>query len=522
MDSAVNPKEAAHLPMHSRYDLAIIGGGINGTAIAAAAASAGLSTILLESSDLASGGSSNTLGLLSGDLNLLDQLAFERVRQHLKEQQIAQRRAPHLVHPHHCFLLDQPKVRGSRRVNTGMKLYQRLQHKLPLPSNGLAPAKLLRNPQLASYHYIDCSFDSSRYVIAQALLAANQGAEIFNYTPVMSAKRCQDSRCWQIWVLPQDQRQEQSITAKALINASGADIENLLADTLQLESRCQVIPINSISLVIRDLDSAFKQHGFCFQASNRQLVQLIPCPLPPPAAGETAPLFRLSCSTPPQNLDQQQQVEWLLDCVNQQLIKPISPEQVISQSRGQRNLCREAWLKLQTEAVPSEPSLVDFDCRDGHSPLINIFSSHLSAHRLMAEQTLEMLTPYFDDRLQRDKVQSHLHLPLAGGDFDHTDFNGFIERLEQHYPQLTTRLLHRIARQYGSNSRKLLGPRQTMKELGKKLAPELYSFEVDYLLKYEWASCADDVLKRRCSLEHLCSAADIEHLQHYIEKHKRH
>jgi len=521
VDNALNVKGAARLPMHSHYDLAIIGGGINGTAIAAAAASAGLSTVLLESSDLASGGSSNTLGLLSGDLNLLDQLAFDRVRQHLKEQQIAQRRAPHLVHPHHCFLLDQPEVRSSRRVNTGMKLYRHLQCHLPLPSNGLAPAKLLRKPQLTSYPYIDCSFDSSRYVIAQALLAANQGAEIFNYTPVMSAKRCQESRRWHLWLLPQGQNQEQTITTKALINASGADTGNLLGDTMQLESRCQVTPINSISLVIRDLDPAFNQRGFCFQAPNRQLIQLIPCQLPQSRTTEAAPLFRLSCSTPPQQLEQQQQLEWLLDCVNQQLITPISRDQVVSRSRGQRNLCREAWLKLQTETIPTEPSLVDFDCRDGHSPLINIFSSHLSAHRLMAEQTLEMLTPYFDDRLSRDKIQRHAQQPLSGGDFDHTDLSGFIERLEAHYPQLTAGLLQRIARQYGSNSRKLLGRRQTLKDLGKKLAPDLYAFEVDYLLQYEWASCAEDILKRRCSLEHLCSAVDVERLEEYIKAHKQ-
>jgi len=518
VNKAVNAKGVSRQPRQSSYDITIIGGGINGTAIAAAAASAGLSTILLESSDLASGGSSNTLGLLSGDLNLLDQLALDRVRQHLKEQQTAQRRAPHLVHPHHCFLLDQPEVRSSRRVSTGMKLYRRLQRPLPLPSNGLAPAKLLRKPQLSCHHYLDCSFDSSRYVIAQALLAADQGAEIFNYTPVMSARRCQEKCCWQVWLLPQGQNQEVSITATALINASGADTGNLLGDSMQLETRCQVTPINSISLVVRGLDPAFSQHGFCFQAPNRQLIQLIPCQLPQAFADDAGPLFRLSCSTPPQQLESQQQQKWLLDCVNQQLIEPITPEQVIRHSRGQRNLCREAWLKLQTKAVPAEPALVDFDCHDGHSPLINIFSSHLSAHRLMAEQVLEMLMPYFSDNLNREKIQSHSQWPLAGGDFDHTDLDGFIQRLIEHYPQLPARLLLRIALQYGSNSRKLLGQRRTLKDLGLELGPDLYRFEVDYLVKYEWASSAEDIIKRRCSLEHLYDTADSQRVQQYIEQ----
>ena len=497
------------------YDLAIIGGGINGTAIAAAAATAGLSTLLLESCDLASGGSSNTLGLLSGDLNLLDQLSLERVRQNLKEQATAQRRAPHLVHPHHFFLLDQPSQRSSRRVKAGMALYRRLQESLTLATNGLAPAKLLRQPQLASHHYLDCSFDSSRYVVAQALLAAEQGADIYNYTPLVEAKRCQHSQCWHLWAQPAETKQQQGFTARTLINASGAHIEDLLTDTMRLESRCQVTHINSISLLVQGLDRAYQQHGFCFQADNHQLIHLLPTQLNSPEPD--VPLFRLSCTTPPQKLDEQQQQEWLLNNVNAQLSTPITHAQVLGHSRGQRNLCREAWLKLQTNEVSAEPSLVDFDCRDGHSPLVNIFSSHLSAHRAMAEQVLETLAPYFEPELHSDKIKSHARLSLPGGEFDHRDFDGFLQRLHSDYPTLPSELVKRVALQYGTHARRLLGTRKIRKELGPELAPSLYGFEVDYLKRFEWARTAEDILKRRCSLWHLCTDKALTRVQVYLD-----
>lgn len=505
------------------FDVAIIGGGINGTAIAAAAASAGLKTLLVESNDLGSGGSNHTQGLISGDLNLLDQLAFERVRQHLKEQQTAQKRAPHLVHPHHFFLLDQPLVRSSRRVKAGMGLYRRLQRQLPIARNGLAPVKLLHSPQQQSYGYVDCSFECSRYVIAQALLAREQGADIRNYTALMAATRCHDSKRWQLWVLPETETVEQAISADTLINASGTEVANLLQDTMQLTSRCQTKTVNSINLVIEGLDPAFKQHGFCFQASNKQLIQLLPTQLPDKPqdfpgdkAHQTVPFFLLSCSNPPQHLCGEQQQQWLLNCVNEQLAQSIHREQVVSRSHGQRNLCHEAWLRLQSGEVSTEPALVDFDCQDGYAPLVNIFNSHLSAHRLMAEQVLESLAPYFATPLSREQIELHARLPLGGGEFNHHDLTGFVERLQQNYPKLPPSWLKRIALQYGSHSRKLLGTRQTKAELGVKILPGLYEFEVEYLCRHHWAKHSDDILGRRCALAHLTSQQDRQKLDGYL------
>ena len=82
-----------------QYDIAIIGGGINGTAIAREAALNGLTTLLLEKDDLASHTSSASTKLIHGGLRYLEYYEFRLVREALKEREVLLRQAPHLIYP---------------------------------------------------------------------------------------------------------------------------------------------------------------------------------------------------------------------------------------------------------------------------------------------------------------------------------------------------------------------------------------------------------------------------------------
>src|SRR5215470_7127373 len=81
------------------YDLAIVGGGLTGTSIARDAAGRGLRVVLFEQADLASGASSASSRLVSGDLGQLERRAFASVRTALSERDRQLRLAPHLVRP---------------------------------------------------------------------------------------------------------------------------------------------------------------------------------------------------------------------------------------------------------------------------------------------------------------------------------------------------------------------------------------------------------------------------------------
>ena len=81
------------------YDLAIIGGGLNGVSVARDAAGRGLRVILLEQGDLGAAASSASSRLIHGDLAVLERRAFLRVRAALAERDVWLRIAPHLVRP---------------------------------------------------------------------------------------------------------------------------------------------------------------------------------------------------------------------------------------------------------------------------------------------------------------------------------------------------------------------------------------------------------------------------------------
>src|ERR1700748_2629696 len=83
----------------AEYDLAIIGGGLNGVSMARDAAGRGLRVILLEQGDLGAAASSATSRLIHGDLSVLERRRMLRVRRALAERDTWLRAAPHLVRP---------------------------------------------------------------------------------------------------------------------------------------------------------------------------------------------------------------------------------------------------------------------------------------------------------------------------------------------------------------------------------------------------------------------------------------
>ena len=113
------------------YDLAVIGGGINGTGIARDAAGRGLRVLLVEQHDLASGTSSASTKLIHGGLRYLEHYAFKLVREALAERERLLRLAPHLVKPM-CFVLPvDPELRSAPLIRLGLFIYDRLGGRRP-------------------------------------------------------------------------------------------------------------------------------------------------------------------------------------------------------------------------------------------------------------------------------------------------------------------------------------------------------------------------------------------------------
>src|ERR1700741_3895421 len=105
------------------YDLAIIGGGINGPGIARDAAGRGVRVLLLEQNDLGSGTSSASTKLIHGGLRYLEHGAFRLVREALTEREVLLKTAPHAVTPMRFVLPAIPGPRSAVMLRLGLFLY---------------------------------------------------------------------------------------------------------------------------------------------------------------------------------------------------------------------------------------------------------------------------------------------------------------------------------------------------------------------------------------------------------------
>ena len=166
------------------YDLAIIGGGLNGVSVARDAAGRGLRVILLEQGDLGAAASSATARLIHGDLAALERRAFSRVRQALAERDVWLRIAPHLVRPVRFAIPAHSDERPPWLLRSGLLLYDRLSPRRNLPASETVDithhpiGNALKRPIGTAFEYSDCVVDDSRLVITSAVDAAERGADI--------------------------------------------------------------------------------------------------------------------------------------------------------------------------------------------------------------------------------------------------------------------------------------------------------------------------------------------------------
>ena len=117
------------------YDLAIIGGGINGCGIARDAAGRGLKVLLVEQNDLASATSSWSSKLIHGGLRYLEQYEFRLVREALQEREILLKIAPHIIHPLEFILPHDKHMRSAWMIRMGLFMYDHIGGKISLPGS---------------------------------------------------------------------------------------------------------------------------------------------------------------------------------------------------------------------------------------------------------------------------------------------------------------------------------------------------------------------------------------------------
>src|SRR5579859_2270888 len=142
MTLAVKPRpslEAQH------FHVVVIGGGINGVAVARECARAGKRVLLVEQNDFACGVTSRATRIIHGGLRYLEHGEIGLVRESVRERERLLRERSHLVHPvQFLFLLNEKSRRSALKVRAGLWLYQRLAGKKSTPVGEMETSRVLR------------------------------------------------------------------------------------------------------------------------------------------------------------------------------------------------------------------------------------------------------------------------------------------------------------------------------------------------------------------------------------------
>jgi glycerol-3-phosphate dehydrogenase len=223
-----------------RFQVIVIGGGINGVAIARECARAGRRTLLVEQHDFAAGTTSRATRIIHGGLRYLEHAELGLVRESLLERRRLLQERPHLVHPIHFLLaLDQNSGRSALTIRTGLWLYRRLGGgKLQAGSSLKDQQKLERlldsGRRWSVFSYEDAQCEFPERLVAEWLVEAMEaGAVARNHTQVLAVD-VRHGRVAGVLLRDQLSGKEERVEATWIINATGP-----WADRLCQRSRIQ-------------------------------------------------------------------------------------------------------------------------------------------------------------------------------------------------------------------------------------------------------------------------------------------
>ncbi|WP_095154882.1 glycerol-3-phosphate dehydrogenase [Pseudomonas sp. Irchel 3E13] len=487
------------------YDVAVIGGGINGVGIAADAAGRGLSVFLCEKDDLASHTSSASSKLIHGGLRYLEHYEFRLVREALAEREVLLAKAPHIVKPMRFVLPHRPHLRPGWMIRAGLFLYDNLGKRKQLGASRslrFGPGSPLKPAITRGFEYADCAVDDARLVVLNAMAARERGAHILTRTRCLSARR--SGKLWNVQVERADGSQ-QTIQARSLVNAAGPWVAKFIKDDLKLDAPYGIRLIQGSHLIVPKLYEG--EHAYILQNEDQRIVFCIPYLERFTLIGTTD---REYSGDPAQVAITEAETDYLLNVVNQHFNHQLSRSDILHTYSGVRPLCNDE--SDNPSAVTRDYTLA-LSSDNGQAPLLSVFGGKLTTYRKLAESAMGELAPWFTQMTGSWTATA----PLPGGEGMSTP-QALCDEILARHGWLPAALAKRWALTYGSRTLALLEGAQGPEDLGEAIGGGLFSREVDYLCREEWALNADDILWRRSKLGLFLSASEQQALREYLQR----
>ena len=495
--------------MNTDFDVFIIGGGINGCGIARDAAGRGLKVGLAEMNDLAGATSSASTKLFHGGLRYLEFFEFGLVKKALVEREVLLKNMPHIswpmrfVLPYHAdmrFENDTPTskllatvmpwMKGRRPawlIRLGLFMYDNLGGRKILPGTHVvdltkrATGDALKGKFKKAYEYSDCWIEDSRLVVLNARDAEERGAKIMTRTKVVSAARVDGA--WE--VVTERDGVQQTFTARALVNAGGPWVENIVRDVARLNTSEGVRLVRGSHIVTKKLFDHDK--SYFFQGEDGRIIFAIPYEMDFTLIGTTDAEHE-NLHEKPYATDEEQ--DYLCAFASQYFEKPVTRDDIVWTYSGVRPLYDDG-AKSATAATRDYVLSLD----ENGPPLLNIFGGKITTYRKLAENALKKLkplvgggAPWTDDA------------PLPGGDFKVKERDQLVANLQADFPFLDERWALRLIKGYGTEARLILDDATSAADLGQDFGATLTEAEVKWLMDREYAVSAEDVVWRRSKL----------------------
>lgn len=499
------------MPEAPIYDLAVIGGGINGTGIACDAAGRGLKVVLIEKNDLASATSSASSKLIHGGLRYLETYEFRMVREALGEREILLKKAPHIIWPMRFVLPHVPGVRPRWMVRAGLFLYDNLARRDAMP--GSSAIDLTQDPAgrplvgvgRDGFCYWDCWVDDARLVVLNAMAARDKGALILPRT-VATAMRPADGH-WAITTRDNSHGAStgilNTITARVLVNAAGPWADKV--DGLALKGTSNAKPptlrlVKGSHIIVPRIPGA--TDAYLLQNDDRRVVFVLPYEDNFTLIGTTDLSYDGDPATVEITPDEE---DYLLAIVKRFFARELTRGDIVWRYSGVRPLydddadnvskiTRDYRLELYGDATERSP------------PRLSVYGGKVTTYRHLAEDALGKLARYFPKIGPAWTTDAR----LPGGDgWTDESLSELLGAHNFHWDDGSDGLyLRRLARRHGALTWTILGTAKSIADLGRHYGQGLYQVELDYLRQNEWAMTADDVLWRRTKLGLHMTAAE--------------
>ncbi len=520
------------------FDLFVIGGGINGTGIARDAQGRGLQVCLAEMGDLAEATSSKSTKLFHGGLRYLEFFEVGLVKKALIEREVLLEAMPHISWPMRFVLPYSPDMRfegetpTSRLLNRvmpwmkgrrpdwiirlGLFLYDNLGGRKHL--KGTTTIDLTTAPEgrpikdrfRKAYEYSDCWVEDSRLVALNARDAEARGATVMTRTKVVSAER--DGASWAITVEDVETGAQELLRSRGLVNAGGPWVENVVRNTVRMNSSEGVRLVRGSHIVVPKL----YDHGkaYFFQGEDGRIIFAIPYETDFTLIGTTDKDHGRDPTVKPEISDDE--ADYLCAFASNYFEKEVRRDDVVWTYSGVRPLYDDG-AKSATAATRDYVLSVDAGpATDGplgsEPPLLNVFGGKITTYRKLAEQALGKLAPHFP-AMTGDWTA---RVPLPGGDFPVDGVPGLVSDLRERHPFLDEYWARRLVRAYGTEAAEICAGASTADDMGRAFGGTLTEAELRWLMRKEYARRAEDVVWRRTKLGLRMSAEQIEALDAWM------